>query len=80
VVIGAHDEQEGNGVEPSDYGRGDHGLEMRLGQRRDGARHRRARRFPCSVTLDTARVNLVYRRADGHIGWIDPPTIENNAH
>jgi hypothetical protein len=26
------------------------------------------------------RVNLVYRRADGHIGWIDPPTIENNAH
>ena len=19
------------------------------------------------------RVNLVYRRADGHIGWIDPP-------
>jgi ribosome hibernation promoting factor len=22
------------------------------------------------------RVNLVYRRADGHIGWIDPPTIE----
>ena len=27
------------------------------------------------------RVNLVYRRADGHIiGWIDPPTIEKNAH
>ena len=22
------------------------------------------------------RVNLVYRRADGHIGWIDPPSIE----
>ena len=22
------------------------------------------------------RVNLVYRRADGHIGWIDPPTVE----
>jgi ribosomal subunit interface protein len=22
------------------------------------------------------RVNLVYRRRDGHIGWIDPPTIE----
>jgi ribosomal subunit interface protein len=22
------------------------------------------------------RVNLVYRRADGHIGWIDPPMIE----
>jgi ribosomal subunit interface protein len=22
------------------------------------------------------RVNLVYRRLDGHIGWIDPPTIE----
>jgi ribosomal subunit interface protein len=22
------------------------------------------------------RVNLVYRRADGHIGWIDPPAIE----
>ena len=25
-------------------------------------------------------VNLVYRRADGHIGWIDPPTIEKDAH
>jgi len=23
------------------------------------------------------RVNLVYRRGDGHIGWIDPPAIEN---
>jgi len=22
------------------------------------------------------RVNLVYRRPDGHIGWIDPPTID----
>jgi hypothetical protein len=21
------------------------------------------------------RVNLVYRRGDGHIGWIDPPTL-----
>ena len=21
------------------------------------------------------RVNLVYRRADGHIGWIDPPSV-----
>jgi ribosomal subunit interface protein len=27
------------------------------------------------------RVNLVYRRADGHIGWIDPPTLEaSDAH
>jgi ribosomal subunit interface protein len=26
------------------------------------------------------RVNLVYRRADGHVGWIDPPTIEKDAH
>lgn len=27
------------------------------------------------------RVNLVYRRGDGHIGWIDPPTIESkDAH
>lgn len=23
------------------------------------------------------RVNLVYRRADGHIGWIDPPAMES---
>jgi ribosomal subunit interface protein len=23
----------------------------------------------------TGRVNLVYRRSDGNIGWIDPPTI-----
>src|SRR5258707_377528 len=26
------------------------------------------------------RVNLVYRRADGHIGWIDLPPIEQGAH
>jgi ribosomal subunit interface protein len=26
------------------------------------------------------RINLVYRRADGHIGWIDPPTVEQDAH
>jgi ribosomal subunit interface protein len=26
------------------------------------------------------RVNLVYRRADGHIGWIDPPAVEKDAH
>jgi ribosomal subunit interface protein len=27
------------------------------------------------------RVNLVYRRGDGHIGWIDPPTVEaKDAH
>jgi hypothetical protein len=25
-------------------------------------------------------VNLVYRRADGHVGWIDPPTLEQDAH
>jgi putative sigma-54 modulation protein len=27
------------------------------------------------------RVNIVYRRADGHIGWIDPPAVEpGSAH
>ncbi len=26
------------------------------------------------------RVNLVYRRADGHIGWIDPPTVDKDSH
>ena len=26
------------------------------------------------------RVNLIYRRADGHIGWIDLPPIEQDAH
>jgi ribosomal subunit interface protein len=27
------------------------------------------------------RVNLVYRRGDGHIGWIDPPPVEpKDAH
>jgi ribosomal subunit interface protein len=25
------------------------------------------------------RVNLVYRRADGHVGWIDPPAAETAA-
>lgn len=26
------------------------------------------------------RINLVYRRADGHIGWIDPPTLPTDSH
>jgi len=26
------------------------------------------------------RINLVYRRADGHIGWVDPPAIDKDAH
>ena len=26
------------------------------------------------------RVNLIYRRADGHIGWIDLPSLEQDAH
>jgi hypothetical protein len=25
------------------------------------------------------RVNLVYRRSDGHIGWIDPQTLDTGA-
>ena len=26
------------------------------------------------------RVNLVYRRHDGHIGWIDPPAVAKDGH
>ncbi len=26
------------------------------------------------------RVNLVYRRHDGHIGWIDPPAVASDGH
>jgi ribosomal subunit interface protein len=26
------------------------------------------------------RVNLVYRRPDGHVGWIDPPVMAPSAH
>ena len=26
------------------------------------------------------RVNLVYRRVDGHVGWIDPPAIAADSH
>ena len=26
------------------------------------------------------RINLVYRRADGHVGWIDPPTLSTESH
>ena len=26
------------------------------------------------------RVNLVYRRPDGQVGWIDPPTVAADAH
>ena len=24
----------------------------------------------------SGRVNLVYRRSDGNIGWVDPPTLD----
>ena len=23
----------------------------------------------------SGRVNIIYRRADGHVGWVDPPTV-----
>ena len=26
------------------------------------------------------RVNVVYRRPDGHIGWIDPPALDRTGH
>lgn len=26
------------------------------------------------------RVNLVYRRMDGNVGWVDPPTVAADAH
>jgi hypothetical protein len=26
------------------------------------------------------RVNVVYRRADGHVGWIDPPALDPAGH
>ena len=26
------------------------------------------------------RVNLVYRRTDGHVGWIDPPALSTESH
>jgi ribosomal subunit interface protein len=26
------------------------------------------------------RINLVYRRPDGHVGWIDPPVLEDSGH
>ena len=26
------------------------------------------------------RINLVYRRADGHVGWIDPPAVSTEHH
>jgi ribosomal subunit interface protein len=26
------------------------------------------------------RVNLVYRRADGHVGWVDPPALSTDSH
>ncbi|HYI31803.1 MAG TPA: ribosome-associated translation inhibitor RaiA [Bradyrhizobium sp.] len=26
------------------------------------------------------RINLVYRRPDGHVGWIDPPALDNSSH
>lgn len=26
------------------------------------------------------RINLVYRRPDGHVGWIDPPALDGHGH
>jgi hypothetical protein len=26
----------------------------------------------------SGRVNIVYRRSDGNIGWIDPPTLADD--
>jgi ribosomal subunit interface protein len=26
------------------------------------------------------RINLVYRRSDGHVGWIDPPALDQPGH
>jgi len=37
---------------------------------------------PCVVFRHAVhgRVNVVYRRPDGHVGWIDPPTGPGQAH
>jgi hypothetical protein len=24
----------------------------------------------------SGRLNIIYRRSDGHIGWVDPPTVK----
>jgi streptogramin lyase len=37
-------------------------------------------RYGRTVTLDTAASIWFTAARMGHIGWIDPPTIENNAH
>ena len=51
----------------------DHGTKAPLGQRcGDGTRHDR-RAGCCLSTCRARRINIVYRRADGHFGWIDPP-------
>jgi len=26
------------------------------------------------------RVNVVYRRPDGNVGWVDPPIVKAGAH
>ncbi len=33
---------------------------------------------PCLVFQhgSSGRVNIIYRRVDGHVGWIDPPTVK----
>jgi streptogramin lyase len=37
-------------------------------------------RYGRTVTPDTAASIWFTAARMGHIGWIDPPTIENNAH
>ncbi|MDU6730461.1 MAG: sigma 54 modulation/S30EA ribosomal C-terminal domain-containing protein, partial [Bradyrhizobium sp.] len=33
---------------------------------------------PCMVFQhgSSGRVNIIYRRADGNIGWVDPPAVK----
>jgi hypothetical protein len=33
---------------------------------------------PCIVFQhgSTGRVNVIYRRSDGNIGWVDPPAVK----
>ena len=71
----AEGEDEVDGLQPRHYRRGDHVAEAAVGVGSgDGARLDR-RGLLVFQHGSSGRVNIIYRRADGNIGWVDPPAL-----
>ena len=68
----------GHRLQSRHHRRGHHVAEAAFGQRSgDGTRPDRRAPASCSSTARSGRVNVIYRRADGNVGWVDPPAIKS---